>query len=51
MGQPVLATLSAGQAEKDPTVGLTEQVVPGHICLFLGLDWLENEHPVLIEVF
>lgn len=31
--------------------GLTEQVIPGHIGLFLHLHWLENEYPVMVEVF
>ena len=29
---------------------LTEQVLPGHVGLFLGLHWLENKHPVQVQV-
>lgn len=29
---------------------LTEQVIPGHVCLLLRLQRLENEHLVMVEV-
>lgn len=38
------------EGERAIAVGLTEQVIPGHICLFLQFHWLENEYPVMVEV-
>ena len=43
--------LHRAEGERTIITRLTEQVIPGHICLFLRLHCLENEYPVMVQVF
>lgn len=39
-----------GTGGQSQPVALTEQVIPGHVCLLLALQRVENEHPVMVKV-
>lgn len=50
MDTAMLASSLQGTGGQSQPVALTEQVIPGHVCLLLALQRVENEHPVMVKV-